>query len=424
MFTKEHLRNSVEPDLSFMRRMPQIYFGTLLKRVASSCNVERAFKGPVLAACPHSTSTAATHSDDEVRKIVPRTLAEHNYMRSLKPSQPNNPKLLRVAIVGLPNVGKSTLINHLIQWKIRPVSKRVHTTRQNARALLTEGDTQIVFLDTPGVVDLDHSRKHSLEATMVVGPEHSLTNADVVGVMVDASDHWRRDKIDSNILKLLCFHRDKHSFLILNKVDTLRSKRQLLESIHSLTDGIVDGYPTYRKKQRKRKELDVEELFARAMAAKERELDKGTCFPESSSGGWPHFKRVFIISALNDDGVKDIRDYLLDSAKPHEWMFPRQLVTDQNPHEIAITTVKSKLLDHLSKEVPYNLDVKISTWDIDSAGVLHAAFLIKGTSDRHIKNVIGEEGKIIRQIASETRQELANTFHCEVSLKLLVNKAD
>lgn len=373
------------------------------------------------------SSGAAADSSSRPERAVPKTLAEYGYMKSLRPVQPKNPRLLRVAIVGEPNVGKSTLVNELMRWKVCSVSKKVHTTRHNAKAVFVDGDTQIVFLDTPGIVDLEHGRKHQLGATMVVDPEHALLNADVVGVMIDASDHWRRHRIEENLLRLLRFNGNKQSFLIINKVDLLRSKRQLLECIHSLTEGVVGGVPTSRQKPKKPK-LNADDLFARAEAKlKDREIsDEAQGIHQESSTeqqkGWPNFSDVFMISALNNDGVADVRNYLLQAAQPREWMYPKEMVTDQNPHEIATMIVREKILNHLAKEVPYNLDVSVTMWDVDTSGVLHAVITIQGQQDRYMKYVIGDRGKTIQTIAAESRQDLASIFHCDISLKLVVNK--
>ncbi|EEC03515.1 putative GTP-binding protein Era [Ixodes scapularis] len=348
-------------------------------------------------------------------------------MKSLLPVQPESPRLLRVAIVGEPNVGKSTLINELMRWKVCSVSKKVHTTRHNAKAVFIDGDTQIVFLDTPGIVDLKHSRKHHLGATMVVDPEHALLNADAIGVMVDASDHWRRQRIEENLLRLLRFNENKQSFLIVNKVDLLRSKRQLLECIHSLTEGVVGGVPTRRQKPRNPK-INADDLFSKTEAklrGREIEDEAQGSSQESSTephNGWPNFSEVFMISALNNDGVDDLRSYLLQAARPSEWMYPKELVTDQNPHEIATMIVREKILNYLAKEVPYNLDISVTMWDVDSSGVLHAVITIQGHQDRYIKYAIGDKGKTIQKIAAESRQDLASIFHCDVSLKLVVNR--
>lgn len=393
------------------------------RRLGNRCVQGRTFL------CRRQSSVASMESEWVLERAVPKTLVEYKYLKSRIPVQPDNPKVLRVAVIGEPNVGKSTLINQLVKWKVCSVSKKVHTTRHSAKAILIDGSTQVVFLDTPGIVDLEHSRKHALESTMVVDPEHSLINADTVAVMVDASDHWRRGRLDDNILRLLSFHRNKESLLIINKVDLLESKRQLLECIHALTEGVVGGVATYRLPTNKRK-LSTREMFARTEALLgNQSVVKGEeeieAVPEQHEDpkGWRNFAKVFMISALNDDGVVDIRNHFLNSAKPADWMYPSELVTDQNPHEIATMCVREKILNHLSKEVPYNLNVSISMWDLDTSGVLHCVIEIKGQHARYLKQVIGEKGKTIQAIAAESRRDLASIFRCEISLKLIVTKA-
>lgn len=347
------------------------------------------------------------------------------------PIQPSNPKLLRVAIIGQPNVGKSTLVNQLMRWKVCAVSSKVHTTRHNAKAIFVNGETQIVILDTPGIVDLNHGRKHHLEASMIVDPEHALLNADLVAVMVDASDHWRRHMLDEETLRLLEYNAQLTSVLIVNKVDLLRSKRQILEFTHSLTGGVVGGAASNREKIVKKK-LSPEVLFARTeetLKTETADLQKEALDgmgvqkqegQDEHKNCWRNFSRVFMISALNDDGVNDIRNFLLQSAKPSEWMYPLELVTDQNPHELATLIVREKVLNHLPRDVPYNLSVRVAGWDLDSAGVLHIVLEIIGKNTRHVKYILGNGGTMIKAVAAESRQDLAATFRSDVSLKLVV----
>ncbi|KAH8019261.1 hypothetical protein HPB51_018604 [Rhipicephalus microplus] len=262
-------------------------------------------------------STCASDFPRPTHRSVPRTLLEYSRLQSAVPAQPSNPKLLRVAIIGQPNVGKSTLVNQLMRWKVCAVSSKVHTTRHNAKAIFVNGETQIVILDTPGIVDLDHGRKHHLEATMIVDPEHALLNADLVAVMVDASDHWRRHTLDEETLRLLEYNAQLTSVLIVNKVDLLRSKRQILEFTHSLTGGVVGGVTAYREKIVK-KRLSPEELFARAGETSKTEtanlqaeaLDRmgvqNQLGQSKHKNCWRNFSRVFMISALNDDGFGKI----------------------------------------------------------------------------------------------------------------------
>uniref|UniRef100_L7M2F3 GTPase Era, mitochondrial n=1 Tax=Rhipicephalus pulchellus TaxID=72859 RepID=L7M2F3_RHIPC len=376
-------------------------------------------------------STCASDFPRLTHRTVPRTLLEYSHLRSAVPTQPSNPKLLRVAIIGQPNVGKSTLVNQLMRWKVCAVSSKVHTTRHNARAIFVNGETQVVILDTPGIVDLNHGRKHHLEASMIVDPEHALLNADLVAVMVDASDHWRRHTLDEETLRLLEYNAQLTSVLIVNKVDLLRSKRQILEFTHSLTGGVVGGVAANREKTLK-KRLSPEELFDRAEDALRTQtanlqteaLDRMGVQKQQGQhkhkNCWHNFSRVFMISALNDDGVNDIRNFFLQSAKPSEWMYPFELVTDQNPHELATLIVREKVLNHLPRDVPYNLYVRVARWDLDSAGVLHIVLEIIGKSTRHVKHILGDGGTTIKAVAAESRQDLAAAFRSDVSLKLVV----
>lgn len=376
-------------------------------------------------------STCASDFPRPTHRSVPRTLLEYSRLQSAVPIQPSNPKLLRVAIIGQPNVGKSTLVNQLMRWKVCAVSSKVHTTRHNAKAIFVNGETQIVILDTPGIVDLNHGRKHHLEASMIVDPEHALLNADLVAVMVDASDHWRRHMLDEETLRLLEYNAQLTSVLIVNKVDLLRSKRQIFEFTHSLTGGVVGGAASNREKIVKKK-LSPEVLFARTeetLKTETADLQKEALDgmgvqkqegQDEHKNCWRNFSRVFMISALNDDGVNDIRNFLLQSAKPSEWMYPLELVTDQNPHELATLIVREKVLNHLPRDVPYNLSVRVAGWDLDSAGVLHIVLEIIGKNTRHVKYILGNGGTMIKAVAAESRQDLAATFRSDVSLKLVV----
>ncbi|KAG8590437.1 hypothetical protein GDO81_006766 [Engystomops pustulosus] len=133
------------------------------------------------------------------------------------PDQPENPKVLKLAIIGAPNAGKSTLSNQLLGRKVFPVSCKVHTTRCKAQGILTEGDTQIILLDTPGMVNSVRAERHKLDKSFQTDPWESVKVADVVLVLVDVSDKWMRKSLHSEVLRCLSKNSHVTSILVLNK---------------------------------------------------------------------------------------------------------------------------------------------------------------------------------------------------------------
>lgn len=140
---------------------------------------------------------------------------------------------------------------------------------------------------------------------------------------------------------------------------------------------------------------------------------------EASEIGWPHFSRVFYISALTTDGVEDIRNYFLERAMERPWLHHSSSVTDQNPEEIVKSVVRSKCLAVFKYEIPYNLNFKIELWDVDKSGLLQIAVVVFAP-EKNVKIIIGPKGKNIAKIVGEAQQEIANIFHCDVKFNLIV----
>ncbi|XP_064620611.1 GTPase Era, mitochondrial-like [Lineus longissimus] len=198
---------------------------------------------------PYSTASTSgdlgteTVKDQSIStlKTMHRTLEDH-HMRLLKdPDQPQDAQSLKVAIVGAPNAGKSTLTNALLGWRVSSVSSKVHTTRSRINVVLTEMNKQIIFLDTPGMVHPSKRKKHNLEHSLIRDPYSSLYQADIIAVIVDVSVPWVSAGLDKQILKALSIHEDKTAILVLNKVDLLKSKHKLLQLTRLLTEGVIDG---------------------------------------------------------------------------------------------------------------------------------------------------------------------------------------
>jgi small GTP-binding protein len=335
------------------------------------------------------------------------------------------PRLSRVVIIGTPNVGKSTLTNQLVGWKISSVSQKVHTTRHKVIGVIVEDETQVEFLDTPGVVTRKHCAKHKLESTFISDPQTSVDVANIIAVVCDTSNQRERERLNPGILKLLQKHLNKESILILNKIDKIREKRKLLDITTRLTCGVVGGISSVKSIQRplvnanRDSKKNLEKIFEKTERKQNFDLSEENNDENEEKIGWNRFSRVFMVSALNGDGIEDIRQYFLDRARFEPWIYHRSQVTDQSPHELLKTTLREKCLDLLRQEIPYKINFVITMWELDPMGNLYVAVDVL-CPQRFQSLVIGPKGQNISALVRSTRESLSNTFHCEVSLKLIV----
>ncbi|XP_067011520.2 GTPase Era, mitochondrial [Anabrus simplex] len=311
-------------------------------------------------------------------------------------------RVVKVAFVGPPNAGKSTLINSLAGRRVCAISSKVHTTRRHLRAVSVEGNTQMIFLDTAGLVTADEMQKHKLSRSFMCDAEAALLQADVMGVVHDTANHWTREKIDPKSLRLLQLYQNKPAILIMNKVDAVKSKRKLLDLVKILTnDSLKSSKDVPSERRYQQSELSVKHFI-------------------KQERGWSYFSEVFMVSALTGSGVADIKDYLLQQAQRKPWVFKDTQFTDEPMEQIMIQAVQAKLLEHLPQEVPYNLSVAMEYLKVGRAGNISAVLLVKCPAPRIEKLVMGSKGGRIKLIAQETEQDLRNTFLEEVSLKLVV----
>jgi small GTP-binding protein len=378
---------------------------------------------------------------------IAKTQLEHKYKITPYFDQPKNPKILQVSVIGMPNAGKSTLVNHLVGTKVSAVSKKVHTTRKNVLGIKVEGSTQIVFADSPGLVTMAHCQKHQLEHTFVSGPEKATKSSDVIMVVVDASNPRERKKLSPGILDKLQKYKDKESLLVLNKIDLIKAKRKLFDVSTKLTLGIVGGQSSFEGDIKKIIQPSDQEIIAKnAAKAEERARKKGYVIdlPKEAkesviplneeeeeeapfvdmtkkieSDGWDMFSRVFMVSALTGDGVDDIKEYLLSKAYKGKWKFPADVVTPQDPSQFVHLIMKERLLDNLPQEIPYNISTRIQSWDVNRTGTLCLCIDLVSPKNTYMSMLLGPGGKTISKIADEVRQELSNAFRCDVSLKLV-----
>ncbi|KAM8976066.1 GTPase Era, mitochondrial [Pelodytes ibericus] len=387
-----------------------------------------------------------TSNEIMIQKYVPAVpfdKAENDILLIHKPDQPANPKVLRVAILGAPNAGKSTLSNKLLGRKVFPVSKKVHTTRCQAQGVITDEETQLILLDTPGMVSTSKVKKHNLEKSLQSDPWDSMKSADVVLVLVDASDRWTRNSLHFEVLKCLFENSQIPSILVMNKVDLMKQKPLLLEITNQLTEGIVNNKKARIKSQVKttsdqntNTSPKVDEAGLEVETVDHPEVDtlshisEETKYPNGArrkalqelkrKKGWPHFREVFMLSAINGDDVDTLKKYLLTLAKPGEWEFHSDVVTTQAPQEICNNIVREKLLEYLPQEIPYNVTQVTELWEEGSAGELVITQTLLVSKENHVKLLIGRGGQLISKIAQEAGKDLMNVFLCDVRLRLSV----
>ncbi|XP_042647756.1 GTPase Era, mitochondrial isoform X2 [Tyto alba] len=387
---------------------------------------------------------------------------EQDRLLKHRPDQPQNPKVLRIAIIGAPNAGKSTLCNQLLGRKVFPVSKKVHTTRCKARGVVTYEDTQLIILDTPGLTNPFKVKRHKLDQAMLTDPWDSMKHADLVLVLVDVSDHWTRNSLSREVLKCLSQFPQIPSVLVLNKVDLLKNKFLLLGLVTELTEGIVNG-----------KKLDGRSAFEhdssssaksplqltrasppengfpgshclqetdRAQEGSSMDSSSGTRASESSlvteaaqgpkhyeprdlknMKGWPCFQEIFMLAARRGEEVDTLKRYLLMQAKPGPWEFHSGVLTSQSPQQICDNIIREKILEYLPLEVPYGVIQVTEMWEEGPSGELLIVQNLLVPRNSHKLMLIGRGGKVISRIAQEAGQDLMNVFLCDVRLKLRVD---
>lgn len=171
--------------------------------------------------------------------------------------------------------------------QICATSRKVHTTRTFAKAIGVRNNSQIILFDTPGLVTDQQIKKHNLTREFMSSCRHSIQHSDLIGVIHDVSNSFTRNELHSTVLDTLKEYSHIPSFLVLNKIDTLKSKRVLLDMTRTLTQNTL-----LPRGVRNRKEL------LKDQKTNDKDVEK--------SGGWPGFSEVFMISSLYGDGMTEV----------------------------------------------------------------------------------------------------------------------
>ncbi|XP_034497727.1 GTPase Era, mitochondrial isoform X2 [Ailuropoda melanoleuca] len=393
------------------------------QRRCVSCFAGASFSGPRLASASrhHGQSSAmdcflGLSQPDGSLTSRPPGVSMHRDEQDLllvhRPDMPENPRVLRVVLLGAPNAGKSTLSNQLLGRKVFPVSKKVHTTRCQALGVITEKEAQVILLDTPGLISPVKQKRHHLELSLLEDPWKSMESADLVVVLVDVSDKWTRNQLSPQVLQCLTQFSQVPSILVMNKVDCLKQKSVLLELTAALTEGVVNG-----KKLKMRQALRSQPGTPCPSPAVKGPNTQSVGGPQRI--GWPHFQEIFMLSALSQEDVKTLK-YLLAQARPGPWEFHSGVLTSQTPEEICANIIREKLLEHLPQEMPYSVQQRTVMWEEGPSGELVIEQKLLVPKKSHVRILIGPKGHLISQIAQEVSRDLMDIFLCDVRLRLSV----
>jgi len=268
-----------------------------------------------------------------------------------------------VALIGVPNAGKSTLLNALVGSKVSIVSHKVQTTRTQVRGLAIEGDAQIVFVDTPGIF----KPKRRLDRAMVTSAWGGAGDADVIALLIDARKGIDEES-EAILQKLPDLRRPK--ILILNKIDLIERSRLL---------GLAS------------------DLNARLA-----------------------FERTFMVSALTGDGVGDLKRALAEKMPPGPWLYPEDQLSDAPLRMLAAEITREKIYERLHEELPYQSTVETDQWQERPDGSVRIEQTIYVERESQRKIVLGKGGQTIKAISQAARKELGELIETPVHLFLYV----
>ncbi len=271
-----------------------------------------------------------------------------------------------IAILGAPNVGKSTLLNRLVGTKVSIVTSKVQTTRRRVLGITVKGDAQLIFVDTPGIFRPRPGRR--LELAMVRAAWHGAEDADQRILVIDA-----RRGLDADtalVLEGLRERRDR-AILAINKLDLV---------------GPPSVLPLIRR------------------------------FDETGL-----FDRIFIVSALKGDGCEDLLAAISDGLPEGPWLFPEDQLSDLSQRAMAAELTREQLFRQLHQELPYSLTVETESWVASEDGTevrIDQTIYVQRDSQKAI--VLGKGGQQIKAVGEAARRELEDMLHQRVHLFLFV----
>lgn len=286
------------------------------------------------------------------------------HLLSEQPQNPNQ-RCGFVAIVGRPNVGKSTLMNHILGQKLSITSRKPQTTRHQIMGIKTEGDLQIVYVDTPGL-HKDEGKK-ALNRYMNKAASDALRDVDLVVFIVDRTAWTEEDQLVLDKVKnVRC-----PVILAVNKIDQLKDKASLLPQMQT-------------------------------------------------HAGRLDFAEMVPLSAKDGHNVEQLEELIAKHMPKGTHHFPEDQVTDKSSRFMVAEMVREKLMRNLGDEIPYGTTVEIEEFKYAKNGVLHVSALILVERDGQKRIVIGDKGSRIKTVGRDSRMDMERMFDCKVMLNLWV----
>ena len=269
------------------------------------------------------------------------------------------------AIVGCPNVGKSSLLNRMLGQKVAIVTQKPQTTRTRIMGVLTRGDTQLVFTDTPGY----HHPKTKLGEKMIKAVGDGITGVDVCLFVTEPEGEIKETELE--LLKRVRAEKVP-VVLAINKIDTIKQKEQLMERIVKFTSKF-------------------------------------------------DFEAVVPVSALKNENVETLISELEKLAYESVHFFPDDTLTDQPERVLAAEIIREKMLLLLDKEVPHGVAVSIEKMrERPNGDIMDVEATIYCEKDSHKGIIIGKKGEMLKRISTRARVDMENFFQCKVNLQCWV----
>ena len=270
-----------------------------------------------------------------------------------------------VALIGEPNAGKSTLLNRMVGAKVSIVTHKVQTTRARIRGVAIEGETQIVFVDTPGLF----APRRRLDRAMVAAAWSGAADADVVVLLVEAN-RGITEGVERILEGLNTIGENRKVALAVNKIDRVEAPKLL-----GLTKDLNERFP---------------------------------------------FTETFLISAEKGHGVDTMRKWLATEEPEGPWLYPEDQIADLPMRMIAAEMTREKLTLRLHQELPYQLTVETDNWEERKDGSARIDQVIYVVRDGHKGILLGHKGETIKAVSKASREELEEFLGRRVHLFLQV----